>query len=80
MKQLITTIEQSGWTGLILYGISFLVILLFMELHNKRQDKLFVNGFWVNNDYDPIGFRVFFAGCIFFGSIALFFTIRYFIK
>lgn len=79
MKNIIQIIDQSGWTGLILYGIIFIAMLLFMERINKKEDTIIVNNVWVKNDYDPIGFRVVFLGCIAFGGLALFFIIKSFV-
>lgn len=76
MKNLIESVNELGWTGLILYFIIFLLVLLFIELNDKKQEQIFINGNWVKNDYDPIGFRVFFLSCIAFGGLTLFFIVK----
>ena len=76
MQNLFNTIDQSGWTGVIIFGLFLLSILLFIELHEKKQEKLFLGNRWVKNDYNPIFFRIVFVFFIFFGGIALFFIIK----
>ena len=80
MQKVFNIIDQSGWTGIIIYCLTLLTVLLLIELHDQKQNKIYVNGRWVENDYDPIGFRVLFAWVIFISSIGIFFTIKYFIK
>lgn len=76
MKNVIESVNQSGWTGIVLYGLILCLIVLFFELNDKKQSKVFVNGRWIENDFDPIGFRIFFAGCLFFGGVAFFFILK----
>ncbi len=80
MKNLIQSIEQLGWSAIILYWLILTLIVLFVELHDKKQKRLFLNGRWVENDYDPIGFRIVFAIVAFILGLSLFFIIKFFIK
>lgn len=44
MQKVFNIIDQSGWTGIIIYGLTLLTVLLLIELHDQKQNKIYVNG------------------------------------
>ena len=80
MADFLNSIDNADTLTVVIYALLLIAILLFMEINDKREEKLFINGRWVKNDYDPIGMRIFFLTCLFVGGVSLFFIIKFFTK
>lgn len=79
MKNALNIIDNSGWTGIIVFGLVLVSVILLIELHSKKQDRLFIGNQWVENDYYPLPGRIVIAIFTFLFCIALFFTLKHFV-
>lgn len=78
MKKFSQVIDTADWTMIILFGVSLMAMVAIAEIFDKKsEEKLIINGIQVKNDYDPIGFRIIFAWCIFVGSCVLYLICKY---
>lgn len=64
MKDLISIVKTTDYTLVLIFAVFMLAVILMFELHDKhkKQSELYYfNGNKVENDYDPIAFRIIFA-------------------
>lgn len=70
MKDFIEIAKNTDYTPIILFGVCLLAIIMIVDITERKNKEEFytINDRLVKNDYDPIGFRILFAWCIFVGA------------
>lgn len=80
MKDFIEIAKITDYTPIILFGVSLLAIIMIVDIaeRKKKEEYYTINNRMAKNDYDPIGFRILFAWCIFVAVCIFYLLYKYY--